>query len=535
MLSLTIVSAAMLALGIPNEIFSTGAGILGLFALVPLYLAIYQTKRWWQAGLCGSLMMTLVHVFSSFWLAYFKEFAIFTLGASSAAYFFLGMGVGWFLRYALLQKPHLRPFLFAAVWTVWEWGKSIGFLAYPWGTLVMTSRDLVPLIQIADITGTWGISFLLALVSATTAEAIIFLRENGFHCITTYVQKDAAVTMCKTVASTLFLLGIVCSYGYIRLKNQPIADTSLDVVLVQQDANSWDNGNQKKVIINSEKLTEKAIAHAGKKPDLVIWSESTLSWPYEENKAFYRRYPNEYPLGSFLSDINTPLLVGCPVTVDAAQDKFSNSVILLSPDGRILDSYAKMQLVPFAEYMPFTQYAWVRKFFDTLVGFSSGWEPGRELKTMSVTNHEGKQIHFAAPICFEDAFASLIAKLHNTGSDVLINLTNDSWSQTNSAEYQHFVIASFRAIELRTTLIRSTNAGYSVVVDPCGKVLHDMPLFVSAASFFSVPIYPHITTFYARYRDWLPLLLMIIVCMMIAGSFRFRTQSDLYRRDIQRT
>ena len=171
-LVLMVFSAVMLSLGIPNEFFKLGSVLFGLFSMIPLYLAIREAPGNRRAGFLTGGMFFLVHVMSSFWLAYFKDFAIFTLGASALAYFFLGIPVGWALRHSFRFPSTWRPFLFAAVWMLWEWVKSIGFLAYPWGTLVMTSRELVPLIQIADLVGTWGIGFLFCLFSATIGELI---------------------------------------------------------------------------------------------------------------------------------------------------------------------------------------------------------------------------------------------------------------------------------------------------------------------------------------------------------------------------
>lgn len=495
-LFLLVLSAGMLTLGIPNEFFHLGSSLFGLFALVPLYLAIREAPSNRRAGLLTGGFFFLVHVMSSFWLAYFKDFAIFTLGASAVAYLLLGIPVGWALRYSFRFPPSLRPFLFAAVWTLWEWVKSIGFLAYPWGTLVMTSRSLVPVIQIADLTGTWGIGFLLCLFSASVAEVLASrnIRE----------QRKSLYTV-----AILFLAATI--YGTIRIANPPDPQTAVDMILVQNNTDPWERGGLRTNLLKSQNLTRNRIPDPENPPDIVVWSESILTRSYHENRDLYDAIPLEDPFTRFLADINAPLLVGSPVLVDPAERQYSNSVILLDSDGSLRDWYAKIQLVCFAEYMPFTEYEWVRRFFDSLVGFSSGWIPGTEYKTLSVTNKEGKQVRFGAPICFEDAFPSLIARLHKNGSDLLINLTNDSWSKTDSAEYQHFVIAFFRAIEMRTTLVRSTNAGYTVVVDPTGAVLHDLPLFVADSIRVSVPVYPRITTFYARFGDWFPILLALVM------------------------
>jgi len=507
----TFVSAGLLSLGIPNELLKGGSVLLGLIALVPLYVALKKSRSYLHAGLLGALMMMLVQLLSSFWLAYFKDFAIFTLGGSALVCFIEGFFAGIMLRFCFSFPEYLSPFLFAAVWTITEWFKSIGFFAYPWGTLVMTSFHFSPLIQIADITGTWGIGFLLALVSAVFGETVLNFPLSR--------EKFRQSILFRTICFSCGLLVLSCTYGAVKLLFPPKNETSLDMVLVQQNADPWEEGSIVKAMLDSENLTKDAIAKANKKPDLVVWSESVLSYPYTENRDYYMQIPKEYPFGHFLEDINTPLLVGSPVLVDSLNDGYSNSVILLSPDGKQLDYHAKIQLVGFAEYLPFTEYALVRKFFDKIVGFSRGWIPGKSVAPMSVANKEGIQVRFATPICFEDAFSDLNAQMQNAGSDILINLTNDSWSKTDSAELQHFVISAFRSIELRTTLVRSTNAGYSVVVGPTGKILDEMPLFRATSKFISVPVYPHLITFYARFGDWFPKLMYLVFIIAAIASF----------------
>lgn len=526
-LAAVVLTSIMISLGIPNELLPNGNSLLGLLAILPVYLAIRDSRSWAAAGLFGGLVVFLVHLMSSFWLAYFEDFAIFTLGASAVAYFFMGIPIGWALRYTARMSPVIRPFAFASVWTLWEWVKSIGFLAYPWGTLVMTSRDLVPVTQIAEITGMWGIGFLFALLPCALGEYLVpeirpvltNLRHSAF-------RRPSAR---PALLFTLFLFTLATMYGFIRLANLPEPDTHLDMILVQQNADPWIDDGYKSTILASQGLTREALASGKPTADLVVWSESILNRPFRENRKLYRRVPNGDPFLDFMAEIGTPLLVGSPVLVGPGNRDFSNSVILVSPDGEQLDWYGKIQLVCFAEYMPFTEYKWVRDFFESLVGFSKGWIPGKELKSMAVTNSEGRTIRFAAPICFEDAFPSLCADLHNTGSDLLVNLTNDAWSRTKSAEMQHFAVASFRAIELRTTLVRSTNAGYTSVIDPGGRVLGDLPLFTADWLRMEVPIYPRVTTFYARFGDWFPLLLFLITLLAFAREELLdRRRSGLY-------
>jgi len=495
-------SAALLSLAIPNELFKQGSAFFSLIALVPLFITMSRTRKWSEAGLSGGLLMALVHLLSSFWLANFKEFALFTLGGSALATFCMGVPTGWALKKAASMKPAYRPAVFAAVWTVWEFAKSTGFLAYPWGTLFMGARLAFLPAQLADATGVWGISFMFALASASLAELVLALPGRHF---------EQAV---KSAAFAAFLFAASSAYGLIRLETLPESIDSADMVLVQQNADSWESGGVRKALAASQKLTRQGITASGAKPDLIVWSESVLAYPYLPNKDWYAKNPAEDPFVPFLKETAVPLLVGSPVLVDETREEYSNSVIYLAPDGAQSDWYGKMQLVPFAEYMPFTEYEFVREFFDAIVGFSSGWKPGSRLVSMPLTLKSGREIRFATPICFEDAFAFHVAAQVNDGADVIINLTNDSWSKTDSAEYQHFSVAWWRAVELRRPLIRSTNAGYTVVVEPSGRIAADLPLFTAASLPVSIQIYPRTPTFYARFGDWLPILLGAVLLVL---------------------
>lgn len=191
-------SALVLSLAIPNEYLHFGSPVLGIIALVPLYIALSASTSFLESGFLTSIHFATVQLLSSFWLANFRDFAVFTLGGPTAVYLIEGFVFGAFIHITacspgcvknmqLLQestfrgakKVTARIVLFACIWTVWEWTKSIGFLAYPWGTLVMSAYNAPLFTQITDITGTWGISFLFSLCAATVGEGITLLSKIG--------------------------------------------------------------------------------------------------------------------------------------------------------------------------------------------------------------------------------------------------------------------------------------------------------------------------------------------------------------------
>ncbi|MGP1438399.1 MAG: apolipoprotein N-acyltransferase [Treponema sp.] len=475
---------------------------MGLICFVPLYYVFFKSNSKHKTALMYSLFVTFTHLFSSFWLIHFQDFAIFTLGASTVAYFFLAYPFGLFFHYVFkFSDIRHRPFLFAVTITLWEYFKSSGFTAYPWGVIAMTSLQLRHFIQFVDVTGVWGISYILALIGAMEGETLL-----AIFGLTTGLKKSQNYPLIKPILFTISLILMINVYGIFALKNNEKPIKSISLLLVQQNVDPWYDSMEKSVKVG-QRLTRQALKDD---VDLVVWSESSLSKSYEDYKDWYEFIPSDDPFIPFLKEIKRPILIGTPLRGKEDPSKTYNGVALINEDGEILQTYSKIQLVPFAEFLPFIEYPIVKKFFNWLVGFSSGWAQGTTYKLFNIKTKKGDDVFFTTPICYEDAFPSLCAGLHERGSDLLINLTNDSWSKMESAEYQHFAIAYFRAIELRTTLVRSTNSGYTCVIDPKGNVLKDLPLFKEGATHVEIPIYSHKTTPYALFKDWLPLVLFII-------------------------
>ena len=505
-------SSALFSLGIPNEWFYFGHPA-GFLALVPIYYVLLNCGSYKKAAALFGLHVLCIHVFSSFWLAFFGDFAIFTLGASSIAYFVLAMPFGMFFYYVLKKEIKVRVFAFAAVWLMWEYFKSNGFVAYPWGTAVMTCFYLKRFIQCADVAGVWGLSFALLLFASCLGELLHGFVQAADRTDFLRNIKNGAIPY----SAAAVLLIMINVYGTAVLYNKAEPRTYLNTVIVQQNGDPWDMSRFESYLKNSQVLSREAVFLAKEKPDLVVWSESALAAAYTENSSFYSDFPAGDSFLQFLSLIQVPLLSGSAYYDDA--DKSYNAAFLILPTGKIAGIYAKMQLIAFAEYMPFADNPFVKKFFDRLVGFSSGWTPGSEYKLFSVENSKGEEVKFTAPICFEDAFPSLCANLHNRGGEALINITNDSWSHTASAEYQHFVVSYFRAIELRTSFVRSTNSGFSCVVDAYGTVLASLPLFAAKAMTVKVPIYRNVKTAYALFGDWLPALIFLVLLKILFADW----------------
>jgi len=539
-----LLSSFLIALAIPNEFLSFGSPLIGLFAIFPLYLALSNSKSYINSFWLCFLHGLVTHILSSFWLGNFPGFAIFTLGASAlgTAGFEGLFGLVFYFPVLYSKKDSELAFFssknqfalpfkllwFTSVYTLWEYCKSTGFLAYPWGTLSMTAYKWPLITQIADITGVYGITFLFALSSAIFGEGVILLGKACFlDSLRSYRQVFALFA--TLIACTLF-------YGIHEYTRPIYPEKLMNTVLVQQNRNPNRREEEENILLAQE-ITQGAldkISEADEKCDLVVWSEAVLSKRFPTSQNYYNFFPSDEPLLKFIKKNHTPFIIGGPVIFNDENHEYGNSALLFDKNGKYQGFYTKMHLVPFAELIPLRQFEGVRKIIKRMIGFSYGWTPGKkpvlfeiplESKLKADTpfdivsiiseknkkkDDESKSVVFSTPICFDDSAHEVCHALFHSGSELFVNITNDSWSKTDSSEIQHFVVAHYRSIEYRSTTIRAANAGYTCVIDPKGRVLADLPLFEEGSLTFKVPIYKRKMTVYARFGDWLPWTLILL-------------------------
>ena len=557
----SVFSGFMLSAAIPNEFYLFGCPVFTLISFIPLYLIFNKIKDFKLAFLAFFLQTLTTHLVSSFWLAYFKDFAIFTLGASALGTACIGgaFGLYFFLPYystssqnklnenslklQIFQAPVFRILYFAAIYTLYEWAKSSGFLGYPWGTVSSAMYKWPLLMQTASVTGTYGITFVIIMFNAIAAEFLMLYYGNYSLQKTKYCQTVQMAKLLGMLLALMLLHGLV-QYDIVR---KPIKE--LTAILVQQNSNPWDEDSDEKSILVSQRLTQEKIDELkmqDRKADLVIWSEGCLHKNFPGGENYYTWFPPEKPLVEFVKDIKVPCIFGGSVTRSrkimhngkkVSRREYYNSALLFDEDGHYRGYYAKNHLVPFAEALPFMEVPAIHAFMEKVVGISAGWTPGDQyvyfdvpcrvtenfrlpaVKDIDLNKDYMQQkleektpytVRLSTPICFDDAFTDIMRPLFLNGCELFVNITDDSWSLKRSSEIQHFVIASYRAIEYRTTLIRSANAGYSVVVDPAGKVIADQPLFEESSIVYDVPVYEHKMTTYARFGNWLPYLCIVI-------------------------
>lgn len=516
-IALIIFSSVLYAMSLPNEFLHYGNIYFGVIALIPLFYAILKSASLKETILLGALFGLLSSVFIYFWLLFFEDFSIWTLSGVAFAHIIYFIILSPIIAAAGKYKI-FRPFLIAGIWVGYEYLKSIGYMGFPWG-LMAHSAGILPFVQIADITGQWGVSFLVVLANTMILE--ILTAKN--------LARNKDIIYGSVFTAILFIGSI--TYGlYINNTDIP-AEKSITVLMVQQDADSWISGKEIESIKKGQDLTRTELQKSPIKPDLIIWSENAFRYPYTETGSKYTREPKGDPFNLFLKEIDIPILVGSPYILDRETMSVLNAVILISPEGKILEYYGKSHPVPFAENIPFWDLHIVNSFFKNVIGINNqGWALGEPSIIFKLPIEDGQYVSFGAPICFEDSFPYIARNMIKNGADILINLSNDSWSKTVSGETQHLAAARLRTIENRRTLIRSTNAGVSTIIDPWGQMSNTMPLYKADTVTATIPVYKNnLLTVYTILGDWFPAGLIIVMVFFMLFKIYIRKETNILK------
>lgn len=335
-----------------------------------------------------------------------------------------------------------------SLWVCLEFLRNFLLSGFPWNLLGYSQYRNPHVLQLASLTGIYGLSFLIVLVNCALASLLLPACRPAFA---------GSALLCAGIV-LLFTL----SFGAWRLKH-PVIGEKLMVAVIQGNIDQslkWDPARQRQSFDVYKRLTEEV---ARSHPDLVIWPETALPL-YLRREASYRQ-----ELQSLVQRIGSPLLVGSPDYGEDGGTRYFNSAFLLSPGTDSMEKYDKMHLVPFGEYVPWRRFF---PFIDKLVVGIGDFSPGREAKIFSVP--AGR---FGVTICFEAIFPELARAYRAKGAQFLVNITNDAWFGRTSAPYQHLAMATARAVENGFYLVRAANTGISALITPEGRIVRASPLF----------------------------------------------------------
>jgi len=342
---------------------------------------------------------------------------------------------------------------FPAIWVSLEYARAYFLTGFPWALLGYTQYRTLPLLQIADITGVYGVSFLIILVN-------IFLYQ-----LWRWVRgKDGATYPFLATFTAIPLLLVTIWYGFVTL-NREVAGTKVKIALAQgnipQDI-KWNPAFQEETVAIYERLSRSSSGAA-----LVVWPESSLPFFFQKELLYSAR------VSSLAKELGTALIVSSPaLEYEGGREKLLNSAFMIAPDGSTVGRADKIHLVPFGEYVPLAKLLpFVKKMVQGIGDFS----PGNEAAPLPAAF--GK---IGVLVCFEGIFPEISRAYVNNGAGLLVNITNDAWFGDSSAPYQHLSMTVFRAVENRVPLVRSANTGITAIVDSRGHVRGMTGLFREA-------------------------------------------------------
>ncbi len=482
--SLLVVSGALLVLAFPNFNLS----FLAYIGFVPLFFAI-ETKSpkkvffihspRYKSGLSippkepralarvGSISCATGFIFylgALYWLYHVTVIGLIIACLYLAVYFgIFGIAIS---RLGILSAP--------IVWVILEYIQAnIPILGFGWLSLGYSQYKNLPLIQIADFSGVYGVSFMVMMVNVS-----VYMSLRGAHSLHS-VQAPRRSNLKKSVFGPLAMASLVliasCIYGFYRL-NERYDTTSARVSVIQGNIPQelkWDPEAQDMIIEKYIALTKMAALESA---DLIVWPETSFPGFFEIDEDLTER------VLTLAKEIKIPILIGANTTEQLPPRRWGlnptyaveevgyfNSAVLISSKDEVINKYDKIHLVPFGEYVPFSN-----KFpalHKLVLGELGEFTPGKEFKTFSLQPSAFSQtVKFSVLICFEDIFPEISRKFVNSGAKFLIVITNDAWYGKSGAAYQHTANSVFRAIENRVSVVRCANTGVSSFIDSRGRI-----------------------------------------------------------------
>lgn len=490
-LFLCFLSAFLLILSFPRS----DIWLFAFIGFVPLFF-ILRNKSKVKAFLFAYLTGVIFWTGIIYWLVHV------TLPGTAVLILYLSLYFGFFgLIVATIEHraSSIYILIIPSLWVLLEYTRSYLLTGFPWALLAYSQYKNLAFIQIADITGAWGVSFLVMLVNVT-----IYSAFNSRFSI--------PAKRIKYFITIIFLI-ITLAYGYYRFHQASKTEhrASLKISVIQGNIAQelkWDPNFSAHIVGKYSRLTQEA---ADKGPDLIIWPEASSPGLFGEDTLIFE------DIFALAKKTKSELLIG---TVSKDKEDYYNSALLIDVSGKVSGRYDKIHLVPFGEYIPLKK---IFPFLQTVVPIGD-IAAGKDYAIF-----KSRKVNFSVLICFEDLFPELSREFVKKGAYFLVNITNDAWYKKTSAAYQHFQASVFRAVENRVFLVRSANTGVSGFISPLGEIISLVKdksareVFVSGFDTQELAIAKKNISFYTKYGDIFPAVcLLIFLCGIIAQSLKKR-------------
>ena len=489
-LLLTVTSGILLVLSFPKVDYN----FLVWIAFVPLFIAL-RDKTPSQALIAGLVTGVVYNIGILYWIT----FVVVQYG-----YLPLYLGFSAMLLLSLYLSLYVAVFSAGVVffrtrgygesvsgpllWTCLEFGKSHLLTGFPWENLAYSLHGHLNLIQIVDITGIYGLTFLIVFINCVIYQIVMITADTKRR------------VLANSIAAVL-IVGIIVVYGLYRfesIKDMQRQSKPTRVAVIQGNIDQSVKWNREYQFQTLKIYRDLTLAASKKKPDLIVWPETAAPFFFQNIDEKHRFVTN------IAREAGAYLLFGSPsYTSERGGQYFQNSAYIVDPEGTIAGRYDKVHLVPYGEYVPLRRLFF---FLDKLVTGVGDFKPGDAVNPVLIGNNK-----VGVLICYEGIFPEISRAYREKGVSLLVNITNDAWFGTSSAPYQHLTMTAFRAVENRLYIVRAANTGISAIITPTGEIVAQTPLFEQAALDGTIH-YMGYRTFYSRYGD-----IFAYICFAVTG------------------
>lgn len=401
-----------------------------------------------------------------------------------------------FLLYALIRKnglleriPLLKPFLFASLWTIFEFSSTIGWTGVPWGRIALGQVECLPMLQSASLLGSYFVGWLLMVVNGLIAYWLLYRTK---------------ALVCTIVTGALLVSNL--TFGLVSMSIPENSDAKkVTVAAIQGNISSHEKWNGSAVARDIYAELIRAAAEEG--AELVLLPETAFPTKLTgENRRFVSKIAQE--CGIYL-------VVGA-FAVDSEMNEY-NALYMVDPEGEISDTvYAKRHLVPFGEYVP------MRAVTELLIAPLAGLNLGSDLSEGTDTSlFDTKWGKIGSLICFDSIYEALTIDTARDGAELILLSTNDSWFRDSKAVYQHLSHAQLRAIENGRDIVRSANTGISAIISSDGRAEQTIEPLVEGFAVGTVTLRTH-KTLYTVIGNFFVFLCMGFVIAALFSKLLFR-------------
>ena len=392
------------------------------------------------------------------------------------------------------------PFVFTAM----EWLRTFGSMGFTWNNLCYTQSPYLAIIQIVSVVGPFGLSLWVYLLNILLFAMIVYRKESRFRLVSILI----IIFLFPIIFGSLVLFGS---------KNGNNEQQKITVSVIQPNVDPNEKWNRENYTSNMGKLFNlsriEIIEHES---ELLVWPETAVPTYLRIN-----RRNSQFEIGNFLKEYNAALITGAPdYQLNEKKYEYFNSVFYLTQKPGKLKTYRKIRLVPFGEYIPFSE------TFDDLKKLNLGqgnFIAGEEITVFNYKKND-YSIAMTSVICFESSFSALVRQGVKKGSQLLAVVTNDAWFGNTSAPYLHAQIARFRAVENHIPVIRAANTGISMIIDKYGRILTKSKFDEEIALTETVEIGQE-KTFYSQTGNWIGVLCVIVMSVFVSLTF-FRRKNE---------